>query len=126
MTSFSLPLGVAGMVAKTAVAPLDRIKILVQGQNKHYKHLGKIVFLALFDKIKFTDLLSNIFPGVFPSLGKIIRTEGPVGLFRGNGAQMVRMFPYSALQFSSFEVYKKTIPRLTGIDPQENIFGSFI
>lgn len=28
-------------------------------------------------------------------------------LFTGNGAQMVRIFPYAALQFTSFEMYKK-------------------
>lgn len=33
--------GVAGMCSKTAVAPLDRIKILLQAHNEHYKHLGK-------------------------------------------------------------------------------------
>jgi len=35
--------GVAGMCSKTAVAPLDRIKILLQAQHEHYKHLGKDV-----------------------------------------------------------------------------------
>lgn len=34
--------GVAGMVSKTTVAPLDRIKILLQAHNVHYKHLGKV------------------------------------------------------------------------------------
>lgn len=28
------------MAAKTAVAPLDRIKILLQGQNQVYKNFG--------------------------------------------------------------------------------------
>ncbi len=32
------------MVAKSAVAPLDRIKILLQAQNAHYKHLGEVCF----------------------------------------------------------------------------------
>lgn len=32
--------GLAGIFAKTAVAPLDRVKILLQAHNQHYKHLG--------------------------------------------------------------------------------------
>jgi len=38
--------GVAGMCSKTAVAPLDRIKILLQAHNRHYKHLGYFYFLT--------------------------------------------------------------------------------
>lgn len=34
-------IGVAGMCSKTAVAPLDRIKILLQAHNKHYANFGK-------------------------------------------------------------------------------------
>ena len=29
------------MCSKTTVAPLDRIKILLQAHHNHYKHLGK-------------------------------------------------------------------------------------
>lgn len=31
------------MCSKTAVAPLDRIKILLQAHSGHYKHFGKII-----------------------------------------------------------------------------------
>ena len=31
------------MAAKSAVAPLDRIKILLQGQNQMYKNFGKLI-----------------------------------------------------------------------------------
>ncbi|GFQ65351.1 graves disease carrier protein homolog [Trichonephila clavata] len=75
--------GVAGMCAKTTVAPLDRIKILLQAHNHHYKHYG-----------------------VFSGLRGIVQKESVFGLYKGNGAQMVRIFPYGAVQFVSFEIYK--------------------
>lgn len=77
-------LGVAGMCSKTTVAPLDRIKILLQAHSEHYKHLG-----------------------VFSGLRHIIRKESFIALYKGNGAQMVRIFPYAATQFTAFEMYKK-------------------
>ncbi|CAG4951533.1 unnamed protein product [Colias eurytheme] len=76
--------GVAGMCAKTTVAPLDRIKILLQAQSAHYKHHG-----------------------VFGGLVAIVKQESFIALYKGNGAQMVRIFPYAATQFTSFEIYKK-------------------
>ncbi|XP_064457375.1 solute carrier family 25 member 16-like [Ornithodoros turicata] len=78
--------GVAGMCAKTTVAPLDRIKILLQGHNYHYKHYG-----------------------VFSGLKGIVQKENFLGLYKGNGAQMVRIFPYAAVQFVSFETFKRII-----------------
>lgn len=76
--------GIAGMCSKTAVAPLDRIKILLQAHSVHYKHLG-----------------------VFSGLRHIVRKESFFALYKGNGAQMVRIFPYAATQFTAFEIYKK-------------------
>ena len=38
--------GVAGCFAKSTVAPFDRVKILLQAHNKHYKHLGEYKFQA--------------------------------------------------------------------------------
>lgn len=77
-------LGVAGMCSKTTVAPLDRIKILLQAHSNHYKHLG-----------------------VFSGLRHIVRKESLWALYKGNSAQMVRIFPYAATQFTAFEFYKR-------------------
>lgn len=77
-------LGIAGMCSKTAVAPLDRIKILLQAHQSHYKHLG-----------------------VFSGLLNIVKKESFLALYKGNGAQMVRIFPYAATQFTAFEIYKR-------------------
>ncbi len=76
--------GIAGMCAKSSTAPLDRLKILLQAQNKYYKNYG-----------------------VFSGFMAIYRHEGLLGYYKGNGAMMVRIFPYAAIQFASYEQYKK-------------------
>lgn len=76
--------GVAGMLSKTTVAPLDRIKILLQAHNKHHESHG-----------------------VIRGIRHIVQHEGFYALYKGNGAQMVRIFPYAATQFTSFEMYKR-------------------
>ncbi|KAF7266640.1 hypothetical protein GWI33_020135 [Rhynchophorus ferrugineus] len=83
--------GIAGMVSKTTVAPLDRVKILLQAYNHHH--------------------VNN---GVFTGLNHIIKKEGYIALYKGNGAQMVRIFPYAAAQFTSFELYKKYLSGVFG------------
>ncbi|KAI2811295.1 hypothetical protein BLOT_002469 [Blomia tropicalis] len=88
--------GIAGMTSKTTVAPLDRIKILMQVHNSHYKNFG-----------------------VFSGLYAIIRQESFLSLYKGNGAQMVRVFPYAAFQFMSFEIYKKLLNQITFVANNE-------
>lgn len=72
--------GVAGMVAKTVVAPLERIKILYQVSAEKF-------------------MLRQV-----PVVAKhIIQREGFTALWRGNTATMLRVFPYSGIQFMVFD-----------------------
>lgn len=71
--------GIAGSVAKILVAPIDRVKILKQVHSKHYDGFG-----------------------IFESFYRIYQIEGFLALYKGNGAQMIRIFPYAALQFTSY------------------------
>ncbi|XP_066594859.1 solute carrier family 25 member 16-like isoform X2 [Prorops nasuta] len=96
--------GIAGMCSKTTVAPLDRIKILLQAHNDHYKHLGKIIINNI---IFFKTLFLKLITGVFSGLKEIVKHEKILALYKGNGAQMIRIFPYAATQFTAFELYKK-------------------
>ncbi len=41
------------------------------------------------------------------SLNKIRQREGVLGYFKGNGTNVVRIFPYSAVQFAAYEEFKK-------------------
>lgn len=102
--------GLAGCCAKTTIAPLDRVKILLQAQNPHYKHLGNTPALEHEELYHFfyTSVKRLIFfSGVLSTLRAVPKKEGFLGLYRGNGAMMVRVFPYGAIQFMTFEKYKK-------------------
>lgn len=76
--------GIAGMIAKSFVAPLDRIKILYQVSSAEFH-------------------LTNV-PGV---VRNIIQTEGLSALWKGNIATMIRIFPYSGIQFMVFDRCKR-------------------
>ena len=75
--------GMAGMVAKTVVAPLERIKILYQVSAEKFA-LRQVPKVAL----------------------NIIQKEGFTALWRGNTATMLRVFPYSGIQFMVFDLCK--------------------
>lgn len=72
--------GVAGGVARTSVAPLSRLKVLVQVNS---------------NSIQYTSVLSG--------LRQIVRSEGLRGLYIGNGADCIRIVPHSAAKFLCYE-----------------------
>ena len=78
--------GVAGAVSRTVVSPLERLKILFQIQSA-----GRDAYKLSVGK----------------ALGKMWQEEGWRGFMRGNGTNCIRIVPYSAVQFSSFNFYQK-------------------
>lgn len=78
--------GAAGAFAKTAVAPLERIKILLQTRTEGFHSLG-----------------------VYQSLKKVLKHEGGLGFYKGNGASVLRIVPYAALHFMTYERYRDWI-----------------
>lgn len=82
---------IAGGVAKTVTAPLDRVKILFQGGNPEF--------------MRFT----GSFAGWFRAVVHIVSTKGPLALWRGHGATLLRILPYSGINFTAYEQYKKLL-----------------
>ncbi|KAL2132367.1 hypothetical protein VTI74DRAFT_3908 [Chaetomium olivicolor] len=85
--------GVAGAVSRTVVSPLERLKILFQVQS------------AGRDAYKLS---------VTKALAKMWREEGWRGFMRGNGTNCIRIVPYSAVQFGSYNFYKRFFERHPG------------
>ncbi|KAF8318377.1 mitochondrial carrier [Clavulina sp. PMI_390] len=77
--------GVAGSVAKTAVAPLDRVKILFQASNPDY--------------LKY----SGNWTGLAQAIRQIRRNDGLRGLFQGHSATLLRIFPYAAVKYVAYD-----------------------
>ena len=80
--------GVAGAVSRTVVSPLERLKILLQvqaGGRSDYKM------------------------SIWKALQKIWREEGMKGMLAGNGTNCIRIVPYSAVQFGSYNIYKPMV-----------------
>ncbi|PKU77637.1 mitochondrial carrier protein CoAc1 [Dendrobium catenatum] len=75
--------GAAGAFSKTAVAPLERIKILLQTRTEEFKSLG-----------------------ILRSMKKLKQHEGVFGFYKGNGASVLRIVPYAALHFMTYEQYR--------------------
>ncbi|KAK0515257.1 hypothetical protein JMJ35_002636 [Cladonia borealis] len=88
--------GVAGAVSRTVVSPLERLKILFQIQSA-----GRTGYKLPIGQ----------------GLMKMWRDEGWRGLMRGNGANCIRIIPYSAVQFASYNFYQKTLGMNQGEKP---------
>ena len=94
--------GVAGAVSRTVVSPLERLKILYQiqsvGRNEYKMPIGK-------------------------ALGKIWKEEGFAGFMKGNGSNCIRIVPYSAIQFASYNFYKRFFEHTPGapLDPIQRL-----
>ncbi|BDA48501.1 probable envelope ADP,ATP carrier protein, chloroplastic [Coccomyxa sp. Obi] len=83
--------GFSGAIARTATAPLERIKLLFQVQ-------------AIANSVASSQPYAYI--GIGQTAAKIYREEGLRAFWKGNGTNVVRIFPYSAVQFSANEKYK--------------------
>ncbi|KAF5393203.1 hypothetical protein D9757_000535 [Collybiopsis confluens] len=86
VASYFVAGGCAGAASRTVVSPLERLKIIQQVQprdsNSQYK-------------------------GVWRSLVRMWKEEGFKGFMRGNGINCLRIVPYSAVQFTTYEQLKK-------------------
>jgi len=91
--------GCAAVISKTAAAPIERIKLLVQNQDEMIK----------------AGRLSEPYKGVVDCTVKTFRSEGLLPFWRGNLANCLRYFPTQALNFA----FKDTIKAAFKSNPNE-------
>jgi len=82
--------GVAAAISKTAVAPIERVKLLLQVQ-----HTSKQITEA------------QRYKGIVDCFIRIPREQGFLSFWRGNLANVIRYFPTQALNFAFKDKYKQ-------------------
>lgn len=75
--------GVSAAVSKTAAAPIERVKLLIQNQDEMIK----------------AGRLSEPYKGIGDCFSRTIKEEGVISLWRGNTANVIRYFPTQAYYF---------------------------
>jgi solute carrier family 25 (adenine nucleotide translocator) protein 4/5/6/31 len=93
-TNFLIDFGMGGVsaaVSKTAAAPIERVKLLIQNQDEMIK----------------SGRLATPYKGIGECFSRVISEEGFVSLWRGNTANVLRYFPTQALNFAFKDQFKR-------------------
>jgi solute carrier family 25 (adenine nucleotide translocator) protein 4/5/6/31 len=89
--------GVAAAVSKTAAAPIERVKLLLQNQGENVN-------------------ITKAYTGIIDVFVRVPKEQGVLSLWRGNWANVIRYFPTQALNFMFKDFYKQYFeyPRTAG------------
>jgi solute carrier family 25 (adenine nucleotide translocator) protein 4/5/6/31 len=98
--------GVSAAVSKTAVAPIERVKLLLQVQHVQ-KHLSE----------------DQKYKGIIDCFVRVPKEQGFVALWRGNMANVIRYFPTQALNFAFKDTFKMLF--LAGVNKKEQFWRFF-
>lgn len=98
--------GTAAVLSKTAAAPLERVKLLVQNQDEMMKQ----------------GVIKEPYKGIADCTMKTFRNEGFWSFWRGNLANCIRYFPTQALNFA-FKDKIKIMFHAKKTDPYMVTFG---
>jgi len=101
--------GVAAVTSKTAAAPIERVKLLIQNQDEMLKQ----------------GTLDKKYGGIVECATRTMNNEGALSFWRGNLANCIRYFPTQALNFA----FKDKIKAAVGVKktaPTYQKFGSNI
>jgi solute carrier family 25 (mitochondrial adenine nucleotide translocator), member 4/5/6/31 len=98
--------GISAAISKTAVAPIERVKLLLQVQ-----HASKQI------------TVDKQYKGIIDAFVRIPQEQGILSYWRGNLANVIRYFPTQALNFAFKDKYKQVF--LGGVDKNTQFWRYF-
>jgi len=99
--------GTAAGISKTVVAPIERVKLLLQTQDAN-------------PKIKSGEIAR--YTGIINCFSRVVAEQGFYSLWRGNLANVIRYFPTQAFNFAFKDTFKRMFPRY---DPKKEFWKFF-
>lgn len=98
--------GISAAVSKTAVAPIERVKLILQVQAANKQVVA-----------------GKEYKGIIDCFVRIPKEQGIAAFWRGNLANVIRYFPTQALNFAFKDVYKQIF--LGGVDQKTQFWRYF-
>lgn len=98
--------GTAAAISKTAVAPIERVKLLLQVQDAQK-----------------TIAVEQRYKGIVDCFSRVSKEQGIASLWRGNLANVIRYFPTQALNFAFKDTYKRLF--IEGVDKKKEFWKFF-
>lgn len=100
--------GISGAIAKTATAPIERVKLIIQTQDAN------------------PAIISGEVPrytGIGNCFTRVYQEQGLKAFWRGNFTNVIRYFPTQAFNFAFKDTFKNLFPRY---DPKKEFFMFFM
>ncbi|KAE8422087.1 mitochondrial carrier domain-containing protein [Aspergillus pseudocaelatus] len=107
--------GIAGAVSRTATAPLDRLKVYLIAQTG-----AKSAAVCAAKDGAPLRAAGNASKSLADAVKELWRAGGIRSLFAGNGLNVLKVMPESAIKFGAYESAKRAFARLEGHnDPRQ-------
>lgn len=100
--------GIAGAISKTVVAPIERVKLLLQTQDSN-------------PRIKSGEIAR--YKGIIDCFVRVTAEQGISSFWRGNMANVIRYFPTQAFNFAFKDTIKGLFPKYNPKDSFWPFFG---
>ena len=85
--------GISATIAKTTVAPTERVKLILQTQSNSARAFKN----------------PRQYNGITDCLQKVVKYEGFKSLWKGNGINVIKIFPMNALNLALKDLFGKFI-----------------
>ncbi|KAI4867152.1 mitochondrial carrier [Hypoxylon rubiginosum] len=115
---------VAGGISRTATAPLDRLKVYLLVNTTASTNTA----LDAAKKGQPLRAIKHASIPLFTAISDLYKSGGIRGFFAGNGLNVVKIMPETAIRFGAYEAAKKTLASFEGHEnPQQiNPYSRFV